>query len=79
MTGFGILGHAENLATVQLEDVDLVIEAMPVLAGTEEEVEGMPAFGLRKGYSAETSGGILTMMKEASARDFVAALAQEHG
>lgn len=31
ITGFGLLGHAKNLAAAQKNDVDLVIEAMPVL------------------------------------------------
>ena len=31
VTGFGILGHAENLAAAQRNEVDLIIDRLPVL------------------------------------------------
>ena len=33
VTGFGILGHAENLAAAQRQEVDLVFHSLPVFAG----------------------------------------------
>jgi len=42
-------------------------------------IEGMPDFKLTQGYSAETSGGIMTMLEPAKAKDFVAELEQEYG
>jgi len=39
----------------------------------------MPDFKLREGYSAETSGGILTMLDPAKAKDFVAECEQDYG
>lgn len=72
VTGFGLLGHAENLAAAQINEVDLVINGLPIFAGMDQPVEGMPDFKVTQGYSAETSGGILTMMDKAKARDFVA-------
>lgn len=30
VTGFGILGHAKNLAAAQRQDVDLVIHSLPI-------------------------------------------------
>ena len=45
----------------------------------ENAVEDMPDFKVKGGYSAETSGGILTMMKPQKAKDFVAEIEQAYG
>ena len=79
VTGFGILGHAENLAAAQHDKVDLIMHSLPVFDGMTEHVSGMPDFKVAQGYSAETSGGILTMLQPEKARDFIAELEQEHG
>jgi len=79
ITGFGLLGHAKNLATAQHGEIDLVFEQLPVFAECEKIVEGMPNFKLREGYSAETSGGILTMLDPAKAKDFIAECEQDYG
>ena len=39
----------------------------------------MPDFKVKQGYSAETSGGILTMLEPTKAKDFIAELEQAHG
>lgn len=39
----------------------------------------MPNFDVLGGYSAETSGGILTMQDSASAKDFVAECEEKYG
>ena len=39
----------------------------------------MPDFKVAKGYSAETSGGILTMLSAEAAPSFVQELAEEYG
>ena len=31
VTGFGIFGHAQNLAGAQKQEVDLVIDSLPIL------------------------------------------------
>lgn len=62
VTGFGLLGHAENLAAAQKQSVDLVFHSLPIFAHMDKPVEGMPDFKVTSGYSAETSGGILTML-----------------
>lgn len=31
VTGFGILGHGQNLASAQRADVDLVMDALPII------------------------------------------------
>ena len=45
----------------------------------ENRVDGMPDFKVMEGYSAETSGGILTMLEPQKAKDFVSEMEQEHG
>lgn len=62
VTGFGILGHAQNLAAAQQEEVDLIIDALPIINGMERKLPDFHDFNVCGGYSAETSGGILTMM-----------------
>jgi len=79
VTGFGLKGHTENLAAAQQNEVDLVIHSIPIFAGCEAKVDGMPDFKVRQGGSAETSGGILTMLPEGQARDFIKEAEQEYG
>ena len=79
MTGFGILGHAENLAAAQRNEVDLIIDRLPVIEHMEQKIEGMPDFKVREGYSAETSGGIFAMVDAMKAEDFVKECYQEYG
>lgn len=60
VTGFGILGHAQNLMDNQADAVGMEIHTLPCIAGTAEvERSGVLDFGLLKGYSAETSGGLM--------------------
>ena len=79
VTGFGLKGHSENLAAAQKNEVDLVIHSLPIFAGCDEPVEGMNDFKVRAGSSAETSGGILTMLPEDKAKEFVKESEQEYG
>lgn len=58
VTGFGIQGHASNLAKHQKAEVDFEIHTLPVLRGTPA-VNSIADYGLLKGTSAETSGGLL--------------------
>lgn len=60
VTGFGILGHAQNLMDNQADAVGVEIHTLPCIPGTAEvERSGVLDFGLLKGYSAETSGGLM--------------------
>jgi selenide,water dikinase len=59
VTGFGIRGHAQNLAENQKEAVGMVIDTLPCLKGSMEVNCKVFDFGLRAGTSAETSGGLL--------------------
>ncbi|KNC50705.1 selenide, water dikinase [Thecamonas trahens ATCC 50062] len=66
VTGFGLLGHARNLAEHQKAAVHISIHTLPV-------IENMPAvndkfnFKLLDGWSSETSGGLLVALPSADA------------
>lgn len=60
VTGFGLLGHAQNLARHQKNEVTFVIHNLPIIAkmaAINRACSNM--FNLIGGTSAETSGGLL--------------------
>lgn len=60
VTGFGLLGHAQNLAKHQKNDVSFVIHNLPVIAKMAAVAKACGnMFQLLQGHSAETSGGLL--------------------
>ncbi len=67
VTGFGILGHASNVAF--LSKVDVVINTLPIIAGTGRLAE---FFGHRllQGYGAETAGGMLVFLSPERVDEF---------
>lgn len=68
VTGFGILGHAQNLMDNQAEAVGMEIHTLPCIANTAKvEQSGVMDFRLLKGFSAETSGGLMICMPEEDA------------
>ena len=68
VTGFGILGHAQNLMDNQEAAVGMEIHTLPCIANTAKiEQSGVLDFRLLKGYSAETSGGLMICMPEEDA------------
>eukprot|EP00753_Platysulcus_tardus_P014111 PLAT4066.1.p1 GENE.PLAT4066.1~~PLAT4066.1.p1 ORF type:complete len:308 (+),score=136.44 PLAT4066.1:261-1184(+) len=74
VTGFGVLGHASNLAESQSAAVSLRLHTLPILAGmcaVEAAKGGM--FRLLQGFSAETSGGLLICLPAEQAEPFCAA------
>ncbi len=75
VTGFGLLGHAQNVAV--LSGVDIRMRRVPVIRGTLELAR---FFGHRlvQGYGAETAGGMLVFLPQDSGERF-AALLEEHG
>lgn len=84
VTGFGILGHARNLAEFQNEDVEFVIHTLPVLAGFAEFTKkladaGGRNFRITSGTAAETSGGLLIAMAAEDAARFVEEMRGEGG
>jgi len=58
VTGFGILGHARNLASNQEAKVSFVIHTLPFIRGTPAVGRIREGFKLLQGLSAETSGGL---------------------
>ena len=72
VTGFGILGHAKNLAENQREEVTFSLHTLPVIrnmVGVARAVGNM--FQLLQGYSAETSGGLLLAISREGAENFI--------
>lgn len=71
VTGFGILGHLENLSEAQKDkNLELRINTLPVIAKTDLIEKNIQDFKLAKGYSAETSGGLMCMIKEKDVQNF---------
>ena len=89
VTGFGLLGHARNLSIHQhantksngRDGIKLVIDRMPIIQHTDivnERFNGM--FKLDSGLSAETSGGLMIMIRDKKvAEDFVEELSEMDG
>ncbi len=71
VTGFGLVGHAENIA--KESNVDIEIQVLPVMKGAIQ-ISEIFSYGLERGEAAETSGGILTTVPSKQAEDFIDAL-----
>lgn len=67
VTGFGLIGHANNVAAQS--GVDVVINEVPVIKGTLELAD---FFGheLRQGLAAETAGGMLVFLRPSKVEEF---------
>ncbi|KAF5903467.1 NF-kappa-B essential modulator isoform X1 [Clarias magur] len=73
ITGFGIIGHARNLAKQQRNEVAFVIHNLPILAKMAAVSKaGGNLFGLLHGTSSETSGGLLICLPREQAARFCA-------
>lgn len=80
VTGFGILGHAQNLMDNQAAPVGMEIHTLPCIANTVKvEKSGVLDFRLIKGYSAETSGGLMICMPENDALEYCKELEELDG
>ncbi|MFW9848998.1 MAG: selenide, water dikinase SelD, partial [Candidatus Thorarchaeota archaeon] len=75
ITGFGILGHASNVAA--LSCVDVVLDTIPVIRGTLELAE---FFGhkLSEGFGAETAGGMLVFVEPKKVNNFIEFLSERN-
>ncbi|PIO66014.1 hypothetical protein TELCIR_12286, partial [Teladorsagia circumcincta] len=74
VTGFGLLGHADNLSRAQKANVRFVIDTLPVIEYMDEIALKMPnrnGFNLFGGTSAETSGGLLVAVSPENAEPFI--------
>ncbi|KAJ3087047.1 Selenide, water dikinase 1, partial [Quaeritorhiza haematococci] len=78
VTGFGILGHASNLASNQLAEVDFEIHTLPVIKKMWAVNERV-SFRLSTGYSAETSGGLLVALPKEKAHAFITEISETDG
>lgn len=79
VTGFGILGHVNNLALNQKETLRFVIDTLPCIANVVKVAEKNPFFKLLEGYSAETSGGLLIAMPAEAANAYIKDLEEVDG
>jgi selenide,water dikinase len=71
VTGFGLLGHAQNLVRAQRADVSFVIHNLPIIAKMSSVAKACGTlFGLFQGTSAETSGGLLITLPREEAASF---------
>jgi len=67
VTGFGLLGHAQNLARVQKNEVSFVIHNLPVIAKMAAVAKACGnMFQLLQGHSPETSGQLIFLLNCAS-------------
>jgi len=55
------------------------MHSLPILNKMNLKIDGMADFKVSEGFSAETSGGILCMIPEARAKDFMQAHLDEFG
>ncbi|XP_066840760.1 selenide, water dikinase 2-like [Anser cygnoides] len=74
VTGFGLLGHARNLARAQRHEVAFVIHNLPLIAGTAALSKACGAAPLLQGTAPETSGGLLICLPREQAARFCAEL-----
>lgn len=71
VTGFGLFGHAQNLATNQNEPVDFIIDKMAVIKGIPEMAKILShEKKLLSGKAVETSGGLLLTIPFENAQKF---------
>jgi len=74
VTGFGILGHTQNLMENQIAECGAELHTLPCIANTMKVNDKIFDFRLKTGYSAETSGGLLVSMSEDDAIAYCAEL-----
>jgi len=74
VTGFGILGHAQNLMENQVAQVGMELHTLPLIAGARAVNDQVFDFRLTIGYSAETSGGLMVCLPADQAEAYIAAV-----
>jgi len=79
VTGFGILGHSQNLASNQKAKVLFRLTVLPILKNMIKVENIEKIFRLLQGLSSETSGGLLVALPSNSAVAFVAELQEFDG
>lgn len=80
VTGFGILGHAKQLAQSQKEEVSFIIHTLPIISKMTTIAKACGSmFKLLQGYSAETSGGLLICLPRIVAHEFCDDIEKQEG
>lgn len=80
VTGYGLLGHAQNLAKNQKAEVSFVIHNMPVIAKMAAVAKACGnMFSLVQGLSPETSGGLLLCLPREQAASFCKDIEKQDG
>lgn len=79
VTGFGILGHAQNLSENQAGEVGIELHTLPMIAGTKAVNDQVFDFRLTVGYSAETSGGLMVSLPAVQAEGYMKELEELDG
>merc|ERR1719188_1426396 len=80
VTGFGILGHAKNLAENQIQEVAFTIHTLPIIKNMVKVSKAVGnMFQLLQGYSAETSGGLLLAIGRQNAEAFIKEIKEIEG
>lgn len=71
VTGFGLIGHASNLASFQRDQrLQFHIHRLPILRNVREMAVALGQTKLLEGRAVETSGGLLIAMDAAGAERF---------
>jgi len=71
VTGFGIMGHGNNLVKNQKASVHFEIHTLPIIRHMKEVDDKLQRYNLMKGLSAETSGGLFICLPADKAEAFV--------
>lgn len=79
VTGFGLLGHAQNLAESQINQVNYIIHTLPIIANMTVAAEALGNANFIKGTTAETSGGLLISIPKMNAIDYCNELSKLDG
>lgn len=80
VTGFGLLGHAQNLANIQKNEVSFVIHNLPVIAKMAAVAKACGnMFQLMQGHCPETSGGLLICLPREQAAAFCKDIEKQEG
>jgi len=79
VTGFGIKGHMNNLASNQKAKVSFRVHTLPIISGMARVSQALDMFRLLEGFSAETSGGLLVCLPRENATSFCQELEELDG
>ncbi|XP_018023504.1 inactive selenide, water dikinase-like protein [Hyalella azteca] len=80
VTGFGLLGHAQNLAKNQRNEVSFIIHNLPIIAKMASVAKACGnMFHLLQGSSAETSGGLLICLPREQAAAYCKDIEKQEG